>query len=85
MGNIKLIANWKHSWKLTSVWVFLIIGVFPDIYNAVIAAGLHDELSETAKMCLRGLAIAGIALRLIKQKAVSQHLVNDNDQRPDSQ
>lgn len=79
---LQLIAEWKHAWKLTSVWVFLAIGAFPDIYNAVIAAGLHDELPDTAKACLRALAILGIALRLIKQKAVEQHLVNDDDQRP---
>lgn len=67
MGKIKVISQWRHAWKLTSVWVFLTIGAFPDIYNAVVAAGLHDELPETAKTCLRILAVVGIALRLIKQ------------------
>lgn len=68
---VQLISHWKHSWKLTSVWVFLVIGAFPDIYNAVIAAGLHDSLSDPAKMWLRGLAVVGIALRLIKQNVVN--------------
>jgi len=81
-ANKHLIAQWRQAWKLTSVWVFLIIGVFPDVYNAVIAAGLHDELPDTAKVCLRVLAILGIALRLIKQQALSQHLVEDDEQRP---
>lgn len=67
MAKIELINNWRHAWKLTEVWVFLIIGTFPDIYNAVVAAGIHDELPESAKVCLRVLAIMGIALRLIKQ------------------
>lgn len=83
-SNKLLIAQWRHAWKLASVWVFLVIGVFPDIYNAVIAAGLHDELPESAKYCLRVLAILGIALRLINQQAVSQHLVKDDDQRPNN-
>lgn len=67
MGKIEVIVHWRHAWKLTSVWVFVVIGAFPDIYNAVVAAGLHDELPDTAKICLRVLAVVGIALRLIKQ------------------
>lgn len=85
MSGIKLIAQWKHGWKLTSVWVFLIVGAFPDIYNALISAGLHDQLPETAKLWLRSLAALGIVLRLIRQQAVSHHLVQDNDKRPDNQ
>ena len=81
MARIEIIAQWKHAWKLTSVWVFLVIGAFPDIYNAVIAAGLHDEIPESAKMYLRGLAVIGIALRLIKQnfdKAVKDEQDSSN-------
>ena len=81
MARIEMIAQWKHAWKFTSVWVFLVIGAFPDIYNAVIAAGLHDEIPESAKMYLRGLAVIGIALRLIKQnfdKAVKDEQDSSN-------
>ena len=81
-SNKLLIAQWRHAWKLASVWVFVVIGVFPDIYNGVVAAGLHDELPEPAKNCLRVLAILGIAFRLIKQNAIAQHVVKDDEQRP---
>lgn len=70
MKRIELIEQWKHAWKMTSVWVFIIVGAFPDIYNAVVAAGLHDQLPPVAANCLRGLAIVGIGLRVIKQKAL---------------
>ena len=82
LANKHLILQWRQAWKLTSVWVFLIIGALPDIYNGVVAAGLHDELPEPAKNCLRVLAILGIAFRLIKQNAIAQHVVKDDEQRP---
>lgn len=78
MRKIEVIHNWRHCWKLTSIWVFVVIGTFPDIYNAVVAAGLHDELPEAAKTCLRILAVAGIALRLIKQN-VNKAVTNEQD------
>ncbi|AEJ81611.1 holin [Erwinia phage vB_EamP-S6] len=80
MAKIELVSYWKHAWKLTTVWAFIIVGVFPDIYNGVIAAGLHDQLPETAKLWLRGMAIIGIAFRLVRQKAVEKHVVKDDEQ-----
>lgn len=83
MGKIELIANWKHAWKMTSVWVFIIVGAFPDIYNAVVAAGFHDELPPLAANCLRGMAIVGIGLRVIKQKALTELGNKDDEKRRD--
>ncbi len=67
---MKLIDEWKAAWKLASVWVFAFIGMFPDIYNAVAAMGWMSELPSPALWSIRGLAVAGIASRLIKQQAV---------------
>lgn len=82
MARIELVSYWKHAWKLTTVWAFIIVGVFPDFYNGVIAAGFHDQLPETAKMWLRGMAAVGILFRLVRQRAVEQHVVKDDGQDP---
>ncbi len=65
---MKLIDDWKASWKLASVQVYALILLFPDIYNAVAALGWLGELPPAAMWAVRALAAAGIAARLIKQK-----------------
>ncbi len=84
MARIELVSYWKHAWKLTTVWAFIIVGAFPDIYNGVIAAGIHDQLPEQAKLWLRGMAVAGIAFRLVRQRAVEKHVVTDDEQSPNN-
>ena len=65
---IQLIENWKHSWKLASVQVYVLIGAMPDIYNAVAALGWIDQLPGAAMWVVRGMAAMGIAARVIKQQ-----------------
>ena len=48
----------------------MLIMAMPDIYNAVAALGWIEQLPEPAMWVVRGLAAAGIAARIIKQKSV---------------
>jgi hypothetical protein len=69
---IKPITEWRQALKLASVWVCLFIAAFPDIYNTVAALGWLDELPVVAKWCIRALAAAAIAARLIKQQSLQR-------------
>lgn len=51
--------------------MFILIGFFPDLYDGVSAMGWLEELPDPAKWSIRGLASAGIAVRLIKQKKLA--------------
>lgn len=64
----------KQAWKMLSVWAFIAIGVVPDAWAAVQAAGLAtaESVPEDFRWVLRALAILGIYLRLVKQQAVAQ-------------
>ena len=64
------IENWRQCWRLASIRVYALIGLMPDIYNAVAALGWIEQLPEPAMWVVRGLAAAGIAARIIKQKSV---------------
>lgn len=79
MAKIELITNWRHAWKMASVWVFIVIGAFPDIYNAVVAAGLHDQLPPMFVNALRILSVVGIGSRIIKQKVLEA--THDDERR----
>jgi len=65
---MKLIDDARQWWKIGSVWMFVLIGFFPDLYDGVSAMGWLDQLPGAAKWSIRALASAGIAVRLIKQK-----------------
>lgn len=66
---IPLIDNWRQCWKLASVQVYVLIAAMPDIYNAVAALGWIDQLPPAAMWVVRGMAVLGIAARIIKQKS----------------
>lgn len=55
-------------WKMWSVWIFGLIGVLPDAYNAVATMGWIDEVPGAIKWPIRGLAAAGVILRLMRQR-----------------
>lgn len=65
-----LVAEWRKAWKMLSVWAFAVVGISPDLYSAVVAMGwLDDEGVPPAFVwALRGLAVAGILSRLLRQK-----------------
>ena len=67
---MKLIDNWRQCWKMASVQVYVLIAAMPDVYNAIAALGWVEQLPGPAMWTVRGLAAAGIAARIIKQKNV---------------
>lgn len=73
---MKLVDEWRHCWKAISVWVLLLIGAAPDIHSAVVAMGwLSDpDVPQTFVWTLRGLAVAGIVGRYIKQRPTEKPL-----------
>lgn len=66
----RLIAEWRHAWKMLSVWAFALIGIAPDLHAGVVAMGwLSDpDVPPAFVWTLRGLAVAGIVGRLIQQQ-----------------
>lgn len=65
----RLISDWRQGWKFYSTWFFATLAVMPDVYNALLAAGLlsADVMPETAAWIVRLVAIAGIVSRFISQ------------------
>lgn len=64
-----LVDDWKRAHRMISVWVYALIGIAPDLYSGVVAMGwLQDEsVPPLFVWTLRGLAVVGIAGRLLKQ------------------
>lgn len=67
---MKLIENWREAWKMASVWVYTLIFAMPDVYNGLASVGVLDHLPVGAVWAIRGLAVLGMAARLVKQKSV---------------
>lgn len=65
-----LIDNWRKAWKMASVWVYGLIFAMPDVYNGLASVGVLDHLPVGAVWTIRGLAVLGMAARLVKQKSV---------------
>lgn len=65
-----LIDEWHQAWKMLSVWAFAVIGIAPDLHAGIVAMGwLNDDNVPPAFVwTLRGLAVAGIAARLLRQR-----------------
>lgn len=70
----ELVDDARDAWKWLSVWMFALIGVMPDAYEAANALGLFDTtaLPEQYKWLMRIMALAGIYFRLVRQKAKAE-------------
>lgn len=66
----KLIEDWRQTWKFYSVWALAVLAALPDLYNALLAAGLLDAeaMPAAASWSIRIVAIAGIVFRFVNQK-----------------
>jgi hypothetical protein len=76
---INLIDDYKSFYKKFSVWFFIVIGVAPDFYNAVMSSGLLDQAPAPLIWIIRSLSMAGLFSRLIKQKQGENNESNTND------
>lgn len=65
---LQLIDNWRKAWKLASVWVFGLVTLFPDIYDAIAAMGWMDELPDQAKWSIRALGAMGVIARVLARR-----------------
>jgi len=67
---LELVSEWRHWYKLYSVWVFALMGVAPDLYNLAIQTGyLASAITPPALThILNAIAFFGAASRLVKQK-----------------
>ncbi|HIE5511422.1 TPA: hypothetical protein ACXNQL_000622 [Stenotrophomonas maltophilia] len=65
---VELIDGWRRAWKLASVWVFGLVCLFPDMYDAIAAMGWMDELPEPAKWSIRALGAVGVVARVLKAR-----------------
>ena len=70
---IKLIENWNKWYKIWSVWFFILIGVAPDLYNAISSMGWLEEAPKAFVWTIRILASIGFASRLIKQQKLEEN------------
>lgn len=66
----KLIEDWRQAWKFYSVWALAVLVALPDLYNALLAAGLldADAMPPVAAWSVRIVAIAGLVVRFVNQK-----------------
>lgn len=69
MSKQVVVSDWKRVFKFYSTWALAVLALVPDIYAAVVAAGLFngDDMPEMAAWLVRGVAIAGIVGRFINQ------------------
>lgn len=72
-----LVEDWRKAPKWLSVWVLLLIGLAPDLFNLavqykLISAGSVPGIFEKA---LNLAAFIGIAVRMIDQAAIAKGLL----------
>jgi len=72
---IELIDEARKWYRLYSVWFFVVLGALPDIYNAVVAAGLlegifpaESKVPALFSRLVNLIALAGLISRMVKQK-----------------
>jgi hypothetical protein len=65
---IDLIDDARKFYKFASVWVFVFIGAMPSIYDGIAAMGWVDQVPPKFAWIIRGLASAGIVVRVLKKR-----------------
>lgn len=68
---IGLIDDAHKFYKLASFWVFVFIGAMPSIYDGIAAMGWVDQVPPKFAWIIRGLASAGIVVRVLKKRGVN--------------
>lgn len=70
---MKLTDDWRHVWRYYSTWAMAVLVALPDLYNALLAAGLleAEAMPPVASWSIRVVAIAGIVARFVQQRKPS--------------
>ena len=64
-----IVSDWRDVLRYYSTWALAVLALVPDIYAALVAAGLFagDDIPEAAAWIVRGVAVLGIVSRFINQ------------------
>ena len=64
-----IVSDWRDVLRYYSTWALAVLALVPDIYTALLAAGLltGDDMPDAATWLVRGVAILGIVSRFINQ------------------
>lgn len=64
-----IVPGWRDVWRYYSAWALAVLALIPDLYGALVTAGLvtGEDMPAVAAWLVRGVAIAGIVGRFINQ------------------
>lgn len=67
-----LVDDWVSAWKFASVWMFVLIGCAPELYNLSIQYNLVEAgaVPELFSKAVSMMAFVGAASRVVRQKRV---------------
>lgn len=69
---LELIAEWKHFYKMYSIWAMVIMGMLPDIYNELVSSGIFEGtvVDHAFAKIAKAVALVGVLSRVIKQAKI---------------
>ncbi len=81
----QLIDDAKQWYTLYSMWVFVLIGLAPDIYNLAVQYNLvtGDNAPAALARMINMLAFAGAVARLVKQKKLEAEVAQLTEAKTD--
>lgn len=81
----QLIDEAKQWYTLYSMWVFVLIGLAPDIYNLAVQYNLvtGDNAPAALARIINMLAFAGAVARLVKQKKLEAEVAKLAEDKTD--
>ncbi|HEY3434248.1 MAG TPA: hypothetical protein VGK41_01210 [Solirubrobacterales bacterium] len=68
-GNIALVEDWRKAWKWYSAYGIVLLGLLPELFNALLAADVFSGTPIDQHFSLAAKTVAGItlALRMVNQ------------------
>jgi hypothetical protein len=73
MIKIELVGNWKEAWKFYSVWVYVLLGMLPDIFDLAVKMEVFsgEGAPEALNWTIKFVAFIGVVVRIVKQGVVA--------------
>lgn len=74
MIKIELIGDWKQAWKFYSVWIYVLLGMLPDIFDLAVKMEVFsgEGAPEALNYIIKLVAFIGVVVRLVKQGVAAQ-------------